>query len=111
MTGADVVRRLRMMLPNQGEFTLSRRAAGDASLSSTTWNGTTKPADLQMAATAGVIVGQEMQTIELFKEAQTVEPRDGDKIADDAGVVWEIKAIETKVARYVFRCLVLKDFS
>lgn len=105
-----VVQRILTMLGNKIEYvTLARRAAGDESTTSTTWACHVQPAKKNLKLALNILIGAESCNLELYKVDQTVEPREGDKITDASGIVWEIKWIDVKIDRYAFNCFCIRD--
>lgn len=110
--GANVARRVAAMMPpgSVSSITLGSRGASESGYTSYTWDkARTCPATNDMLMEIGASTKEEYVVFELYKINEAVTPKIGDKITDSESVVWQIKKIDVRMQRYIFRCLCLKN--
>lgn len=108
--GADVVNRLRIIMPGQESVTLGSRGATESGYTSVTYTNTRRcPATDDMLMMIGASTKEGYIVFEMYQTTESTDPKVGDKITDSESVVWQIKKIDIRMQQKVFRCLCLKN--
>lgn len=112
ITKEMIVQRAKSILPAGAQLTgtLRKRAGADIDHNSTgtSWAVRRKGQQRTLTSIAGGMYAQVAQTYQLFQEAQTVTPEQGDELDAD-GDTWQLSDVRVSQLEGVFDCECVRD--
>ena len=107
-----IARIVAFMPPNSMEsVTLNSRDPAETGYTNVTYANTRRmPATKDEVLMANwAMIGEEWIYFELYKTTETTFPKSGDKITDADSIVWQIKVVDVKLMKTVYKCMCLKN--